>query len=94
MLKAVENRIKPKSYDIQGNFSFGISECIDIPEVEYDPEIGIIGLEVAVTLERRGYRVKKRKYNKSKIGKSHIITKDESIKYMETNFGVVVGEEE
>ena len=94
LLKAVENRINPKSFDLQGNFSFGIRECIDIPELEYDPEIGIIGLEVAVTLERRGYRVKKRKYNKSKIGKNHIINKEESMKYVIDNFGVTIGEEE
>jgi len=94
LFQAVDNKIKTKSFDNYGNFSFGIKECIDIPQVEYDPEVGIIGLEVAVTLERKGYRIKKRKYNNSKIGKTHIITKKEAEKYIQSKFGIKIGEEE
>ena len=94
LFKAIDNRIKATSFDKYGNFSFGVKEYIDIPEVEYDPDIGIIGFEVAVTLERPGYRVKKRKYNKSKLGKNHVITKNEAIDYVQNNFGIKVGEEE
>jgi len=93
LFKAVENKLKPSSFDKQGNISFGIKEYIDIPEMEYDPDIGIVGMEVAVTLERPGYRVKKRKYQKSKLGKNHIITKDESIDYVQNKFGIKVGED-
>ena len=94
LFKAIDNRIKATSFDKYGNFSFGVKEYIDIPEVEYDPDIGIIGFEVAVTLERPRYRVKKRKYNKSKLGKNHVITKNEAIDYVQNNFGIKVGEEE
>ncbi len=93
LFKAVENKLRPTSFDKQGNFSFGVKEYIDIPEMEYDPEIGIVGMEVSVTLGRPGYRVKKRKYNKSKVGKHHLITKDESINYIQNKFGVKVGED-
>ena len=91
---AVENRIKPTSFGEDGNFSFGIPEYLEIPGVQYDPEIGIVGLEVAVTLERPGYRVKKRKYRKSKIGKNHLIAKEESMDYVKTKFDVNIGVEE
>src|SRR3989338_1031700 len=37
MLSAKENRIKSTSFDATGNFSFGIKEYIDIPQMEYDP---------------------------------------------------------
>ena len=40
---------------------FGIPEYINIPGIEYDPDIGIIGLEACVTLERPGFRIKKKK---------------------------------
>ena len=93
LFKAIENKLKINSFDKQGNFSFGIKEYIDIPELEYDPEIGIVGMEVAVTLERPGYRVKKRKYQRAKLGKNHRITKDESIDYIQNKFGVNVGED-
>lgn len=94
LFSAIENNLNPKSFDKEGNFSFGIPEYIDIPDVNYDVEIGIVGLEVAVTLERPGYRIKRRKFKKSKIGKNHIITKNEAIEYIKNQFDVEIGGEE
>jgi len=91
LLKAVDYKVPREKFD-DGNFSFGIEEYILIPEVEYDPEIGIIGLNVAVTLERPGFRVK-RKRIKSKIPKRHKITKEESIEFMKNKFNIREEEE-
>jgi len=90
-LQAVDNELKDKQ--INGdNFSIGIKEYIDLPKANYDPDVGIIGMDVCVTLERPGYRVKKRKNKKSKIGKKHLITKNETIEWLKNKFGVnVVG---
>ena len=75
-----------------GNFSIGIKEYIDLPNVKYDPDIGVIGLDVSVTLERPGFRIKRRRIKKSRIGKKHLITKDETIQWLKKNFGVrIVG---
>ena len=63
LLKAVDNKIKSSSFG-DGNFSFGIEEFIDIPDAKYDPNIGIFGMDVCITLERLGYRVKRRKLSK------------------------------
>ncbi len=52
LFEAVGNRIKGRSFDDFGNVSFGIKEHIDIPGIKYDPQIGILGLEAAVTLTR------------------------------------------
>ena len=60
-LEAVEFNIKEKSFDTHGNFSFGIKEHIDLPDVQYDPDVGIFGMDVCVNLQKRGYRVKERK---------------------------------
>lgn len=94
LLAAVENKINPTSFGNDGNFSFGIPEYIEIPGIEYDPEIGIVGLEVAVTLERPGYRIKKRKYRKTKVGKGHSIKKDDAMDYAKSKFNVNLGVEE
>ena len=96
MLQAVDNRLKPSQFDTNGNFSFGVAEYINIPGVKYDPDVGILGMDVAVTLERPGFRVKKRRTRPAKVGKVHIITKDEAIKFAEKELGVKVteGEEE
>ena len=90
-LESKENTIKSSSFDNNGNFAFGIPEYINIPEMEYDPKIGIIGLDVCVTLERPGYRVKKKRINR-KVGKKHRITKDEAIGFMSESFGLKVTE--
>src|SRR3989344_871796 len=51
-LKAKNNVLKERQFDNNGSFAFGIPEYIDIPGVRYDPDIGVMGLEVCVTLER------------------------------------------
>ncbi len=84
---AVENKIPSSSFDEFGNFSFGIKEYIDIPGMKFDPEIGIYGMDVCVTLERPGYRVKRKKI-KSKIGKKHVIKREEAQAWVKEKFGV------
>lgn len=81
VLKSVDNKVRVKQVN-EGNFSIGVKEYIDLPNVNYDPEIGIMGFDFTVTLERAGYRVKRRKLRKAKIGKSHIITKQETIEWL------------
>lgn len=88
LLKAVDNNLDQAKFDSSGNFSFGIKEYIDIPEVNYDPDIGIIGLEIAVTLERAGYRIKKRKINKSSIAAKHRVNREDAMQFMENKFKV------
>ncbi|HDN01701.1 MAG TPA: 50S ribosomal protein L5, partial [Candidatus Bathyarchaeota archaeon] len=78
------------SFDKNGNFGFGIEEHIDIPGMKYDPEIGIYGMNVYVTLERPGYRVKRRRIKKHKIGPKHRITRDEAIIFAEEVLGFKV----
>ncbi len=91
LLKAKESRLNNKQFDENGNIAFGIAEYIDIPGVKYDPDIGVLGLEICVTLERAGYRIKRRKICKKKVHKNHKIKKDEAIEFMENKFGVKVG---
>ena len=90
LFDAIGRKIPAKSFDPHGNFSFGIAEYIEIPGMKYDPSIGIFGMDVTVTLERPGYRVKRRKRRRSKVGKNHLIMKDEAIEYVKETFGVEV----
>ena len=90
LLQAKENKLNAKQFDDLGNVAFGIHEYIDIPGAKYDPDIGIMGLEVCVTLERAGFRIKKRRTRKSTIPKTHTIKREEAIDYLKKEFGVVV----
>lgn len=92
LMEAREHRLKPSQFDSHGNFSFGIKEYIHIPGIEYDPDIGILGLDVAVTLERPGFRVKKKALS-SPVGKKHLITPEEAIAWA-TAFGFTVTDQE
>ncbi len=89
-LRAVDNKISRQSIDNYGNFSFGIKEHIDIPGTKYSPDLGIIGMDISVTLERPGYRVKNRHRAKSKVGSQHLLTTDEAVSFLKNQLGVEV----
>jgi large subunit ribosomal protein L5 len=89
VMESKRNVIKNSSFDNNGNISFGIHEHIDIPGTKYNPDIGIFGMDVCAALTRPGYRVSKKR-NPNRIGKSHKITKDESIEFFKAQFGVEV----
>jgi len=91
LLEAIEFRLKESQFDAQGNISFGIPEYINIGEMKYIPEIGVMGLQACVTLERAGFRIKRRKFA-GEIGPKHRITKAEAIEYVKT-FGAKMGDD-
>jgi len=86
-LLAIENVLKKKQISVN-NFSFGVKEYIEIPGVEYQREIGIMGFDVTVVFKRTGRRVALKKIKKGKIPLRQKITKEEIIKFMEDNFDV------
>lgn len=88
LFEARSNTAKAKSFDDYGNYSFGIREHIDIPGVKYDPKIGILGLDISVSLTRPGFGIRFRSRHKASIGKSHTISKQEAKDYLAKNFGV------
>ena len=90
-LNAVRYRLNPRSFDKEGNFSFGIREHIDLPGTRYDPQMGIIGMDVSVALERPGYRVSRRKRIRSKVGESHRVSPDEARDFISKNYDVKMG---
>jgi len=80
-LEAVGRRIKASSFDDYGNVSFGIKEHIMLPGIKYDPNVGVFGMDVAVTLERPGFRVMRRHQRRSRIPRRHRVSKLEAITF-------------
>jgi len=93
LLDAKEHVLKPRQFDERGNVSFGIPEYIDISGIKYDPEIGIMGLEVCVTLARPGFRIRRRRKMVKKIPKHHQISRQDAMTFMSENFAVKIEEE-
>jgi large subunit ribosomal protein L5 len=85
MLTAINNRLRKKQISVN-NFSFGIKEYIEIPGMDYQRDIGIMGLDVTVVFKRTGRRVGIRKIKTGKIPARQKISKEEIIKFMEDNF--------
>ena len=90
VLEAVGRRIKASSFDDYGNVAFGIAEHVLIPGARYDPEIGIFGMDIAITLRRPGYRVMLRRRKRAHIPKRHRVTKEEAMEFMRKNFNVTI----
>ncbi|KDE60328.1 50S ribosomal protein L5 [Halostagnicola sp. A56] len=84
--------LSANQFDDTGNFSFGVEEHTDFPSQEYDPSIGIYGLDVTVNLVRPGYRVSKRDKATQQIPSRHRLTPEDAIAYLEGSFDVDVEE--
>ena len=80
------------SFDPLGNVSFGIPDYTAFEGVKYDPDIGIFGLDICVSLQRKGTRVAMRKPCSSRIPGHHRVTKDEAMKFFKERFNVEVME--
>lgn len=82
-LEVYDGSVWEGSIDRYGNLSFGIEEHQELPGAEYDPELGIIGFDISVSLSKPGYRVKKRKREQQKIPEKHRVTKEDAILFFE-----------
>lgn len=85
MLTAIDNKLRRKQI-AENHFSFGLKEYIEVPGIEYQRDIGIMGFDVTVTFKRTGRRVGLRKAKASKMSKKQNVSKEEIIKFMEDNF--------
>jgi len=86
------NRLPSYSFDPRGNFSFGVPDYTDFEGMKYDPEIGVFGMDISVSLQRPGFRIAKRRVRPQRIPRRHRITRDESLTFIKDRFGVEVVE--
>jgi large subunit ribosomal protein L5 len=90
LLTAREKKMNETSFDSRGSVSFGLKEHIEIPGIRYDPEIGIWGMNVSVFLQRPGGRVSRRLHKPAKVGKNHVVSKEEAMEFFKNEFGVTI----
>jgi large subunit ribosomal protein L5 len=93
LLEAKDNQLSQRQFDNNGNVAFGIQEYVDIGATDYNPEIGMMGLEVCITLQRPGTRIRDRRIKSKKIPQRHRIAKEDSINFMKENFKIQIKEE-
>ncbi len=87
---AIEDRVPNSKFDKYGNLSFGLDEHLKLPNIKYDPQIGVHGFNTTIVLERPGFRTKRRRYKPKKIPARHKITKTEGIAFFKHEFNLGV----
>ena len=92
LLEARDSTLNTSNMDNEGNISFGIREYIDVPGVKYDPDIGIMGFQVCITLKRKGFRVKNRAIKRAIIPKKHRISRQDAMDFMKNTFNMKIAE--
>ena len=89
-LKTRENKIADYSFSEQGNLSFGIPDHTLFEGQKYNPDIGIFGMDISITMEKPGYRIKHRRIDRRKIPLRHQVTREETMKFIADKFNVEV----
>jgi len=85
-----ENKIADYAFDEQGNISFGIPDHTLFKSQKYDPNIGIFGMDVCITMKKPGYRIKRRRIQRRHIPLRHQIQKEETMNFFKENYNVEV----
>ncbi|MFB6105834.1 MAG: 50S ribosomal protein L5 [Halobacteriaceae archaeon] len=82
--------LRRAQFDETGNVSFGIDEHTEFPGQEYDPNVGIYGLDVTVNLVRPGYRVAKREKRTRQLPSNHRLNTEDAVAFLEREFDAEV----
>lgn len=89
-LNTRENKMAEYSFDDEGNLSFGIPDHTLFKSQKYDPNIGIFGMDICITMEKPGYRIKRKRIARGKIPHRYRVKKEETMKYFTDKFKVEV----
>jgi large subunit ribosomal protein L5 len=89
-LSTRQNKMSDYSFDEQGNLAFGIPDHTIFKSQKYDPNIGIFGMDICITMEKPGFRVKRRNVARGKIPQKHRVTKEETMEFFSKQFNVEV----
>ncbi|MGC9009196.1 MAG: 50S ribosomal protein L5 [Sulfolobales archaeon] len=90
VFQGIGGRVNEKAFDPYGNVSLGIREHLIIPGTRYDPEIGIFGMDIAITLEKKGYRVSKRRRKRSRIPRRHRVSREEAMLLLTLKYNISI----
>jgi large subunit ribosomal protein L5 len=89
-LNTRQNKMSDYSFDNQGNLAFGIPDHTTFKSQKYDPSIGIFGMDICITMQKPGYRVKNRRIAPRKIPSRHKVKREETMKFFSEKFNVEV----
>jgi len=89
-LSTRQNKMSDYSFDDQGNLAFGIPDHTIFKSQKYDPSIGIFGMDICITMQKPGYRVKYRRIAPGKIPSKHKVKREDTMRFFSEKFNVEV----
>ena len=78
------------SFDNQGNLQFGVTDHTTFEGQRYDPDTGVFGMDVCITLEKAGHRIKHRRRLSRSIPGHHRVTRSEAKAFLSKAFNIEV----
>lgn len=85
-----KNKVYEYSFDNQGNLQFGVSDYTNFEGERYDPDLGVFGMDVCITLEKPGHRIKHRRLRSRSVPNDHRVTRDEAKSFLTQKFSIEV----
>jgi large subunit ribosomal protein L5 len=85
-----KNKVYDYSFDNQGNLQFGVSDYTNFEGERYDPDIGVFGMDVCITLEKPGHRIKRRRILTRSVPTPHRVSRAEAKAFLSKKFQLEV----
>lgn len=85
-----KNKVYEYSFDNQGNLQFGVTDYTNFEGERYDPDIGVFGMDVCITLEKPGHRIKRRRSLTRVVPDHHRVSRDEAKAFLVPKFSIEV----
>lgn len=85
-----KNKVYGYSFDNQGNLQFGVADYTNFEGERYDPDIGVFGMDVCITLEKPGHRIKRRRNQARSVPKEHRVSSTEARAFLTKKFAIEV----
>jgi large subunit ribosomal protein L5 len=85
-----KNKVYDYSFDNQGNLQFGVADYTNFEGERYDPDIGVFGMDVCITLEKAGHRIKHRRTMARSVPPAHRVSRDEAKAFLSQKFAIEV----
>jgi large subunit ribosomal protein L5 len=85
-----KNKVYEYSFDNQGNLQFGVSDYTNFEGERYDPDIGVFGMDVCITLEKPGHRIKRRRTRARSVPTHHRVSRVEAKAFLVPKFSIEV----
>lgn len=87
-----KNKVYEYSFDNQGNLQFGVADHTNFEGERYDPDTGVFGMDVCITLEKPGHRIKRRRLLAKKVPEHHRVSREEAKAFLVPKFSIEVVE--